>query len=702
MAVYIPREAWNAYDPMLIADGLFAAGNIFAALKLVHIFSINPYLGPLQISLGRMVIDIIKFFFIYALVLFAFACGLNQLLWYYADMEKQQCFSGPGGTENWTQQRDSCLAWRRFSNLFESSQTLFWASFGLVDISNFELTGIKSYTRFWGLLMFGSYSVINVVVLLNLLIAMMSNSYNVISERADVEWKFARTTLFMNYFEEGGTVPPPFNIFPTFKHLLRLFGKKRSFNDMSIKRRETKMKERDSIYQSVMCNLVWRYVTAQQKETESHPVTEDNINELRQDVYSFRHDLMRVFKNNGMNTRDIEKDKVDVTGKRIQIRKRRLIKDFSIGLMEVCTDEAAPEVTSNKSMLARLVGLSSNETRSSQRWRDLIQAAKKSKIIGNKDAESGRFGSIKKTKSENDVDQQADVSYNEFQNSGLKETENQNSESNLYPKIPEEDLIISAQHNQSLAVTTQPTYKTKTLMQNNGNIQDKQDSQSILVKLSAESLIKTPLPKPKEIKYQVPQPKERISPDSTGGDARNISSNSSILLMPNSTNGFDNSTSESFNTCSKIYDNPLNSFNKKEETIPKDTTITVTSSPEKTVKPRNKSERFVEIIKDQPNTNQLIDIKENDDIKCSINVSTVRIDNLEQVAIIRDLNTEQKEPIPEPIKQERISTGDAQQSDLISNKNVNQYQVDNEGNVIQTNEDRVKSSPLSKEKNGWL
>ncbi|GFY41263.1 transient-receptor-potential-like protein [Trichonephila inaurata madagascariensis] len=181
MAVYIPREAWNAYDPMLIADGLFAAGNIFAALKLVHIFSINPYLGPLQISLGRMVIDIIKFFFIYALVLFAFACGLNQLLWYYADMEKQQCFSGPGGTENWTQQRDSCLAWRRFSNLFESSQTLFWASFGLVDISNFELTGIKSYTRFWGLLMFGSYSVINVVVLLNLLIAMMSNSYNVIS-----------------------------------------------------------------------------------------------------------------------------------------------------------------------------------------------------------------------------------------------------------------------------------------------------------------------------------------------------------------------------------------------------------------------------------------------------------------------------------------------------------------------------------------
>lgn len=50
-----------------------------------------------------------------------------------------------------------------------------------MDLKSFELTGIKSYTRFWGLLMFGSYCVINVVVLLNLLIAMMSNSYQFIS-----------------------------------------------------------------------------------------------------------------------------------------------------------------------------------------------------------------------------------------------------------------------------------------------------------------------------------------------------------------------------------------------------------------------------------------------------------------------------------------------------------------------------------------
>ena len=33
----------------------------------------------------------------------------------------------------------------------------------------------------------------------------------------DVEWKFARTRLWMNYIEEGSTLPVPFNLFPTIK-----------------------------------------------------------------------------------------------------------------------------------------------------------------------------------------------------------------------------------------------------------------------------------------------------------------------------------------------------------------------------------------------------------------------------------------------------------------------------------------------------
>ncbi|XP_008336554.2 short transient receptor potential channel 4-like [Cynoglossus semilaevis] len=63
--------------------------------------------------------------------------------------------------------------------------------------------------------MFGTYNVISLVVLLNMLIAMMNNSYQHIADHADIEWKFARTKLWMSYFEEGATLPAPFNIIPS-------------------------------------------------------------------------------------------------------------------------------------------------------------------------------------------------------------------------------------------------------------------------------------------------------------------------------------------------------------------------------------------------------------------------------------------------------------------------------------------------------
>merc|ERR1719319_794134 len=93
----LPRELWDTWDPTLISEGLFAAANIFSSLKLVYIFSVNPYLGPLQISLGRMILDICKFCCLYLLVLFAFSCGMNQLLWYYAELERQRCLEDTYG-----------------------------------------------------------------------------------------------------------------------------------------------------------------------------------------------------------------------------------------------------------------------------------------------------------------------------------------------------------------------------------------------------------------------------------------------------------------------------------------------------------------------------------------------------------------------------------------------------------------------------
>jgi Ion transport protein len=67
------------------------------------------------------------------------------------------------------------------SSLFESLQTLFWGTFGLIDLQTFQIYKKHTFTMFIGLLMFGVYSSIMIIVLLNMLIAMMSNSYQYIA-----------------------------------------------------------------------------------------------------------------------------------------------------------------------------------------------------------------------------------------------------------------------------------------------------------------------------------------------------------------------------------------------------------------------------------------------------------------------------------------------------------------------------------------
>ncbi|KAH8312850.1 hypothetical protein KR044_013213, partial [Drosophila immigrans] len=354
---YFPREHWHPFDPMLLSEGAFAAGMVFSYLKLVHIFSINPHLGPLQVSLGRMIIDIIKFFFIYTLVLFAFGCGLNQLLWYYAELEKNKCYHLHPDVADFDDQEKACTIWRRFSNLFETSQSLFWASFGLVDLVSFDLAGIKSFTRFWALLMFGSYSVINIIVLLNMLIAMMSNSYQIISERADTEWKFARSQLWMSYFEDGGTIPPPFNLCPNMKMLRKTLGRKRPSRTKSFMRKS--MEKAQTLHDKVMKLLVRRYITAEQRRRDDYGITEDDIIEVRQDISSLRFELLEIFTNNSWDVPDIEK-KTHAAARTTKgkVMERRILKDFQIGFVENLKQEMNESESGRDifSSLAKVIG----------------------------------------------------------------------------------------------------------------------------------------------------------------------------------------------------------------------------------------------------------------------------------------------------------------------------------------------------------
>lgn len=63
-----------------------------------------------------------------------------------------------------------------------------------------------------------------------------------------------------------------------------------------------------SRHDTVVRLLIRRYVTAEQRKRDEFGITEDDVREIRQDISSFRYDLIDILKQNGMRTPNIDKE----------------------------------------------------------------------------------------------------------------------------------------------------------------------------------------------------------------------------------------------------------------------------------------------------------------------------------------------------------------------------------------------------------
>ncbi|XP_034291846.2 short transient receptor potential channel 2 homolog [Pantherophis guttatus] len=187
------RLEWHPEDPQFMAEVLFAVTSMLSFTRLAYILPAHETLGTLQISIGKMIDDMIRFMFIMMIILTAFLCGMNNIYVHYQESERLGSFN-------------------------ETFKFLFWTMMGMeehkaVDMPQFFVAELV------GRVLYGIFTIVMVVVLLNMLIAMITNSFQKIENDADVEWKFARSKLYLSFFREGLTLPVPFNIIPTPKSI---------------------------------------------------------------------------------------------------------------------------------------------------------------------------------------------------------------------------------------------------------------------------------------------------------------------------------------------------------------------------------------------------------------------------------------------------------------------------------------------------
>ncbi|XP_071964472.1 short transient receptor potential channel 3-like [Antedon mediterranea] len=254
-------QEWS--EALLFAESCFAFAKLMTFIRMVYTTVTSRDIGPKKISIGNMVYDIMYFLIIFAFIWFAFSIGMNQLYWFYDGYNK----SG-------------------FITLHGSIRSLFWVLFGIVDDVTLTGNGIdSSVISIAGFIMYSAYHVISIIVLLNLLIAMMSDTYAKIENDADIEWKFARSKLWLEYFDMDKVVPPPFNLLPR-PHKIAQFLKSRLSSEGEKDMNFEKNQKHSLHYETTIAELVKRYHSDQEDEKEDPAqVIANTVAALKKDMF---------------------------------------------------------------------------------------------------------------------------------------------------------------------------------------------------------------------------------------------------------------------------------------------------------------------------------------------------------------------------------------------------------------------------------
>ena len=58
-----------------------------------------------------------------------------------------------------------------------------------------------------------SYQIISAVIMMNLLIAIMNTTLEIVQDKKLLYWKFVRAGIWIRFFDDSRALPPPYNLF---------------------------------------------------------------------------------------------------------------------------------------------------------------------------------------------------------------------------------------------------------------------------------------------------------------------------------------------------------------------------------------------------------------------------------------------------------------------------------------------------------
>lgn len=200
---------------------LYGINTLFLVLRFSSILEVNKTVGPLQLALFRMCIDLVIILVQFFFVIVAFSVAITMV--YTAEMSyltptREVESNGTRFVGFCAKGSSACL--------FKASTHLIWSVFGLTNPETMESRDNLS-TTVVGVL-YVMFLILSVIMLVNMLVALLTNTYNKVETNADVEWKYSHAVIADEY-RRYHPIVVPFNIVsvPISRLYIKIYGDKR-------------------------------------------------------------------------------------------------------------------------------------------------------------------------------------------------------------------------------------------------------------------------------------------------------------------------------------------------------------------------------------------------------------------------------------------------------------------------------------------
>lgn len=188
------------FHALYIRNQLFAFALLLSFVEFLNFLTFHPLFGPWGVIIQDLIKDLLLFMAILAIFLAGFTlqvCAIYQPVY------------RPPSTNNGTIPEVGSV----FQSPALTFEMLFFSLFGLVEPDGMPPMHLNpAFSKYIMKFVFGIFMMVTVIVLINLLIAMMSNTYQRIEDQSDIEWKFGRAKLIRNMNRTLPT-PSPINLF---------------------------------------------------------------------------------------------------------------------------------------------------------------------------------------------------------------------------------------------------------------------------------------------------------------------------------------------------------------------------------------------------------------------------------------------------------------------------------------------------------